>query len=97
MEITSISPFTQDLTKIGKGANVTTADTFQSLFQDAINLVNETSAESTQAGLNLLTGDVEELHNVVIAAEKADIALNLTLQIRNKVVEAYNEVMRMQI
>ena len=97
MEISSISPLTADITKLNKSSSITTADTFQSLFQDAINLVNETSTESTQAGLDLLTGDVDELHNVVIAAEKADIALNLTLQIRNKMVEAYNEVMRMQI
>ena len=42
-------------------------------------------------------GDEIDLHNVVIAGEKAKISLELTLQIRNKVMEAYQEIMRMQI
>ena len=37
------------------------------------------------------------IHSVVLAGEKAEVALQLTLQIRNKVLDAYNEVMRMQI
>jgi flagellar hook-basal body complex protein FliE len=41
-------------------------------------------------------GDVD-LHDVMISAEKAGVALNLTLQIRNRLVDAYQEVMRMQV
>ena len=44
-----------------------------------------------------LLGDEIDLHNVVIASEKARASLELTLQIRNKAMEAYQEIMRMQI
>jgi len=42
-------------------------------------------------------GKTDNIHQVMIAAEKADIALQFTLQIRNKILDAYNEIMRMQI
>lgn len=56
-------------------------------------LANESEALSTEAALG---GDVD-LHDVMIAAEKAGVAMQLTLQVRNKLVEAYQDVMRMQV
>lgn len=72
-------------------------NSFSSLFNDALNKVNELQLESDSYKKLLVTGDVDNLHDVTIAAEKADVALQLTLGIRNKVVEAYREIMRMQI
>ena len=45
----------------------------------------------------LITGELDNLHDLTIAQEKADIALQLTLSIRNKIVDAYREIMRIQI
>jgi len=45
----------------------------------------------------LITGEEIELHQVMLAAQKAELALELTLTVRNKVVEAYQEIMRMQV
>ena len=45
---------------------------------------------------DLLKGDRSDVHNVMIAVEKADIAFQLMLQVRNKIVSAYQEVSRMQ-
>ena len=45
----------------------------------------------------LATGKIEDISQVTIAAEKASIALQLTMQVRNKVMDAYQEVMRMQV
>jgi flagellar hook-basal body complex protein FliE len=42
-------------------------------------------------------GRTDNIHQVMIAAEKSDIALQFTMQIRNKILDAYNEIMRMQI
>jgi flagellar hook-basal body complex protein FliE len=39
----------------------------------------------------------EDIHNAFIALEKADLALGIAVQVRNKVVEAYQEIMRMQV
>ena len=47
--------------------------------------------------LGLMFGDLTDLHTATIAAQKAEIVLSLTLQIRNKIVEAYQEVMRMNV
>lgn len=45
----------------------------------------------------LAVGEVTDIHQVMIAAEKANIALQLTISIRNQVIEAYQEIGRMQI
>jgi flagellar hook-basal body complex protein FliE len=70
---------------------------FSSFLNAALNKVNRLQVESDEYKKLLVTGDVDNLHDVTIAAEKANISLQLTLGIRNKVVEAYREIMRMQI
>lgn len=61
---------------------------------DEINQLAKTSEMATQEAA--YGGDVD-LHDVMIAAEKASVALQLGLQVRNKLVEAYQDVMRMQV
>ncbi|HHV46962.1 MAG TPA: flagellar hook-basal body complex protein FliE [Tissierellia bacterium] len=70
---------------------------FSSLLDNALNRVNQLQMESDRYKVLLSIGEVDNLHDVTIAAEKANIALQLTLSIRNKVIEAYQEIMRMQI
>ncbi|KYD09429.1 flagellar hook-basal body complex protein FliE [Caldibacillus debilis] len=74
-----------------------TEQSFASFLKDAINKVNELQVQSDQMTEKLALGQDVELHQVMIAAEKASIALQATLEIRNKVIEAYQEIMRMQI
>ncbi|CCQ97483.1 Flagellar hook-basal body complex protein FliE [[Clostridium] ultunense Esp] len=70
---------------------------FSLFLNKALDRVNELQLESDEYKRLLITGDVDNLHDVAIAQEKANISLQLTLSIRNKVVEAYREIMRMQI
>lgn len=70
---------------------------FGTLLSNALDKVNELEMQSNEYKKLLATGDIDNLHDVTIAAEKANIALQLTLSIRNKVVEAYKEIMRMQV
>jgi len=70
---------------------------FKDLLAEAITQVNQTDAASIQGNIDLLTNDEADLHTIMINAEKADIALQYTLQIRNKLLDAYNEIMRMQV
>jgi len=44
-----------------------------------------------------IAGEVSDVHQVMIALEKADLSLQLTIQIKNKLLEAYQEIMRMQV
>lgn len=64
---------------------------------DYLGSVNELAQVSDAKQRDLAMGKDVELHDVMIAAEKASVAVNLTMQIRNKLVESYQEVMRMQV
>lgn len=75
----------------------TTGDSFASILNDAIAEANSTEAADQADNAALLSGNANDLHNAVIASEKATIALDLTVQIRNKVIDAYSEIMRMQV
>ncbi|SRR5574340_742801 len=70
---------------------------FQSLLENAVHRVEQFRLDATQATDRLLSGEDEEVHTAVLATERAELAFELGLQIRNKVVEAYQEVMRMQL
>jgi flagellar hook-basal body complex protein FliE len=70
---------------------------FQSMLQGMIAPVEQSQAQANQAVQNFLSGGDEELHSVALAAQRADLQFNLMLQVRNKAVSAYQEIMRMQV
>lgn len=70
---------------------------FGEMFKQALQEVNEVQKTSDKLTGGLATGKVENIHEVMVASEKASLSLQLTMQVRNKVVEAYQEVMRMQV
>lgn len=69
---------------------------FSSFLSDAVGKVNQLQIESDEYKKLLAIGEVDNLHDITIASEKANIALQITMSIRNKIVEAYKEIMRMQ-
>jgi flagellar hook-basal body complex protein FliE len=75
-------------------AEKSTGEAFQSDFTDAISRVEHGAQQSTN---RFLRGEEEELHQVVLAGERADVAFEMFLGVRNKVVSAYQEIMRMQL
>ena len=70
---------------------------FQSLLEGMIGNVEQSQTQAQQAAQNFLSGGDEELHSVALAAQRADLQFNLFLQVRNKAVSAYQEIMRMQV
>ena len=70
---------------------------FQDLFNQAVNKVDNLQKDAEIKASDVAMGDAGSFHQAVVASEKAMLALQLTVQVQNKVVEAYNEVMRMQI
>jgi flagellar hook-basal body complex protein FliE len=70
---------------------------FQSMLEGMIGNVEQSQTQAQQAAQNFLSGGDEELHSVALAAQRADLQFNLFLQVRNKAVSAYQEVMRMQV
>lgn len=70
---------------------------FAETLKEAINSVNDYQVQSDTLTDKLIQGENVELHDVMIAAQKASITLNATVEVRNKVIEAYQEIMRMTV
>lgn len=70
---------------------------FKDTLTDAIGKVNEMQNEADVKMQQLATGETSNISEVMIAAEKADIALKLMVSVRNKVIDAYQEIMKMQV
>jgi len=99
MIITPIQPIgSLDLEAVGKTALADKAQLpFQSFFQDAVNNVKETDYAVQDEIYKLATGQSDDLHNIVIASQKATMSVQLLVQLGNKALDAYNEVMRMSV
>lgn len=70
---------------------------FADFLKDSIKEVNDAQLTSDNLTNKLIRGENVDLHNVMIASEKANIMLQATMEIRNKVIDAYQEIMRMQM
>jgi flagellar hook-basal body complex protein FliE len=70
---------------------------FQSVLGDAISKVEGFQNDASKSVNNFLSGEGEELHKVALATQQADLSFQLFMQVRNKVVTAYNQVMQMQV
>lgn len=69
---------------------------FSSLFQSIVSQTQELDQRAASAVTGLLTGQGVEIHDAVIATQKASLAFELALQVRNKAVAAYQQMMGMQ-
>lgn len=100
--IDAISPIT-GITGIGGGQRVSRLDrladqsVFGSIFQSAIQNVKDTDAEKTQTQYLLSTGQLDNPAALGIASAKAEISLNLLIQLRNKALDAYSELTRISL
>jgi flagellar hook-basal body complex protein FliE len=70
---------------------------FRDLLSSTIATVNQQQNDAETAVNQFLNGDSIELHSVALAGQRADLSMDLFLQIRNKVLSAYQEVMKMQM
>ena len=70
---------------------------FRSLVEGAIGRVEQTRQDAAKSIESYLAGEGGELHTTILAAQRAELALDLFLQTRNKVAQAYKEIMQMQI
>jgi flagellar hook-basal body complex protein FliE len=70
---------------------------FQSVLEGLVGGVEKSQAQAQKTVNSFLTGGNEELHSVALAAQRSSLEFDLFMQVRNKVVSAYQEVMRMQV
>ncbi len=95
----SASGQTQEVVSGNAGANgaAKVGADFSQFLAGALQQVNTIQQQGEAASAALTTGQVQDVHTVMLAVEKASLSLGLTVQVRNKVLDAYHEVMRMQI
>ncbi|MBR0597527.1 flagellar hook-basal body complex protein FliE [Clostridiales bacterium BAD-6] len=90
----SIQSISLNSEKIGSGSGENKGLGFKEVFQDVIKNVEETEAATKLDAYNLSIGNVDDMHTMIINAAKADVALQTMVQLRNKILDAYTEVMR---
>ena len=100
MEPITINPITSDL-PLSLGSKPAGAQEdrtrFGALLKDAISTVNDLSNKSSSEIQKIITGETDELHTAVIAMQRADVSFQMMMQVRNKIVQAYQEVLRMPV
>ena len=72
-------------------------ESFSDVLKNSVEKVNNLQKEADAAIDDLALGDNKDVVQTIIAMEKADISFRLMMQVRNKIVQAYEEVMRMQV
>jgi len=70
---------------------------FANILSESLKTASQADTADKTSALQLLMGQADDLSGLLLDATKAELSLNLALQIRNKVVDAYTEVMRMQV
>lgn len=97
MQINGISDIVSKIDPIGSSKKTSGESSFSDILSDAIDSAQSSEGIAQNENAALLTGETDDLHTPVIEAQKAELALNLAIQIRNKVISAYNDVMHMQV
>ena len=82
---------------VGATGSTGSGGAFQSVLTDAISKVENFGNNADKSINNFLSGEGEDLHKVALATQQADLSFQLFMQVRNKVVAAYNQVMQMQV
>lgn len=70
---------------------------FTKMLKQNLSEVNNLQQKADKTARDFSLGKIDNVHDVTIASEKAEIALNLTTSVQNKVVDSYKEIMRMQV
>lgn len=95
--INGITPQTVQSTSINTQTPGKAQNDFANLLKRSIENMNDVEAISDHKTTALVNGDIEDLHEVMIAAQKSSITVEATVQVQKKIIDAYNEIMRMQV
>jgi flagellar hook-basal body complex protein FliE len=96
LKISSIVP--ADPAQVQPLAAATPPDSsFHDVLSSAIQQVEGSRSEATQSVERFLSGEGEDLHSTILASQRADLEFQMFMQVRNKIVSAYQEIMKMQV
>lgn len=100
MKINEFTPDTSIFEKVGAGissSNTNNENDFENLLKEKLDEVNSDQITANDAVQSFIEGDRTDIHNVMLDAEQARMSLELAVQIRNKFVDAYQELNRTQM
>jgi flagellar hook-basal body complex protein FliE len=98
-QLSPLSPLS-GTTKSGLSGPAAGADgdlAFGDLLKQALQEVNQASAQAEDEARNLMTGESADMHTAMLAVQKADLSFQMMMAVRSKLIDAYREVMRMQM
>lgn len=85
------------LKQVGSNPIAKAGSDFSKFIESSISQVAQAEQQGDQAIKDLQGGQAKNLHEVMISVEKADLSVKMLVQFRNKALQAYEEIMRMQI
>ena len=98
MNVTPVVAPVQSVAQVQQAnSSVTANSTFKDIFDSALQNLNDSQLNVEQTAKKFLTGEIQDVHTVVIAMEEAKLSMQLAVEVRNKIVEAYQEISRMQV
>ena len=95
--IGSAVPAIPDVASAGSAVSSSGSGGFMDSLKAAIGKVNDAQLQGNQAVDALLTGQTQDIHRTMVALEQANVSFQLMMQIRNKLVTAYEEIQHMQV
>ncbi len=95
MQVNNISH--SSIIPVVEPAQKNNAQSFGQFLSEQIEKVNESQLKTEEVTKQFLTGNTQDIHQVLIAAQESKITLQLAVEIRNKVIEAYQEISRMSV
>jgi len=100
IQMSTLLPTTSTTQQTNSNSSASASDvqkSFSKELSSAFNTINDTEKDADTMVTQMANGNVDNLHNVTIALEKSEIMLNLAVEVRDKAVSAYQEIMRMQV
>jgi flagellar hook-basal body complex protein FliE len=91
------SPLTPTLPSLGGGAGKAPGADFGSALKDAVGALADLGAKADASALAMAKGEPIDIHEVMINTEQASLGFSMALQVRNKFIDAYQEIMRMSV
>jgi len=95
--ITPLAPTNLDPQSVGSVDGAKAGTDFSKFLKDALGQVDALQKNADAASVQVATGQVDDLSTAMVAIQKASLSLSLTVATRDKVLDAYNQIMRMQI
>jgi len=95
--IGGLSPLSPRMPPAGAGAGQPAGADFGSALKQAVGALNQLGSQADASSLALAKGDPIDIHEVMLNTEQASLGFSMAVQVRNKLIDAYTEIMRMSV